>query len=555
MDALAFVYTGAIRLVLVESISEFDIIAISYTWTTGIKHWRDHICKTEGRTYEERILRGSRKLSTSIIPAGTSDNHAITEAQLFFTTVAFFALARGKKFFWIDILCINQDEEKEKEFFVPRMGYLYRSASETHAYPFGAEVLSTVFDDKVYFPVWDTRAWTVQEHILSQNVIFCYAFLGDVREELKKMDDSTFGDSIIGSGPGCTIDVYTPVLNKYWFVGVYMRGKSYTVLETPRGTVTCYMRQESWVGDDLSFKVYMHAEISVQGDWSQVNRSIARSSRNKALYAARNASKTNLPETARISMVAVAERRATVEEDMIYCVLGPLNLDGFPIAYKIGVKEAMLRVFEAIEPKILAHVIGTDWVSRSHTNNKDSALPRVIDSSPVLGILSLRSSILHCKYNREVGTKLTCRREKLRIWKAVDFKIRGGQDLVQSLFGNNRLLLMQGASVFDTPEYTSVRREDIPNHDTKVIIVDMRTLGVNLDDETSEIDRVIEFVEVGVCAETLAIIADLPELATKTSLLTLCCEEMASGALINKGTALILDASALSTEYCDIVIE
>ena len=53
-------------------------------------------------------------------------------------------------------------------------------------------------------------------------------------------------------------------------------------------------------------------------------------------------------------------------------------------------------------------------------------------------------------------------------------------------------------SVFDTPEYTSVRRENIPNHYTKVIIVDMLALGVNMDDETLEIDRVIEFVEIGV---------------------------------------------------------
>ena len=542
MDARAFVYTGAIRLVLVESISDFDVVAISYTWTAGIKQWRDHICKTEGRTYEERILRGSRNLSTSTIPVGRSDNDAITEAQLFFTTMAFFVLTRGKKFFWLDILCINQDEQEEKEFFVPRMGYLYRSASETHTYPFGAEVLSAVFDDKVYFPAWDTRAWTVQERILSQNVLFCYAFRGDMREELKKVEDS-----MTGPGPGRTIDMCTPVLNKYQYDGIYM-------LETTRGSVTCHMKQESWTGGDLSLAAYMHAEISVKGDWSQLNRSVARSSRNKALYAARNASKVNIPETARISMVTVAERRATVEEDMIYCILGTLDLDGFPVAYKIGVEEAMLRVFEAVEPKILAHVIGADWVSRSSTNNKDSALPRVIASSPVIGILSLRPSILHCKYNREVGTKLTCRREKLRIWKAVDFKVRGSQSLVQTTFGNNRLLVMQGASVFDTPEYTSVRRENIPSHHTKVIIVDMLALGVDLDDETSEVDRVVEFVEIGVC-ETLALIADLPELLTKTSLLTLCCEEMASGALMNKGTALILDASAFSTEYCDIVIE
>ena len=52
VDERAFLYTGAIRLVLVESISDFDVTAISFPWTPGIKPWRDHICKVEGRTYE-----------------------------------------------------------------------------------------------------------------------------------------------------------------------------------------------------------------------------------------------------------------------------------------------------------------------------------------------------------------------------------------------------------------------------------------------------------------------------------------------------------------------
>ena len=540
MDARAFVYTGAIRLVLVESISDFDVTAISYTWTPGIKLWRDHICKAEGRTYEERVLRGSRNLSTSTVPIGGSDDDAIAEAQLFFTIIAFFVLTRGKKFFWMDILCINQDEQKEKVFFVPQMGYLYRSASETHSYPFGAEILSAVFSKKVYFPAWDTRAWTVQEQILSRNTLFCYAFQGDVRREVKEANQS-----MMESGPERIINMHTPVLDKYRYDGTYM-------LEMTKSVVTCYMEKESWTGN-FSVAAYLHMEITVKGDWSQFDKSTARSSRYKTLYAAKNSSEADI---ARISMVTVAERQATVKEDMMYGVLGTLGLDAsFPVAYNIGFEEARLRVFEALEPKILAHVIGTDWASGSSTNNKDSALPRVVGSTPVIGILSLRSSILHCKYRREIGTKMTCRREKLRIWRAVDMEIRGSQDVLRATLGNNQLLVMQGASVFDTPEYASIQREAIPRDFTKVILVDMAALGVNSDDEASKVDRVVEFVEIGVC-ETLAILVDLPlEFSTKTSLLALCCQEMASGALLNKGTALILDASAFSTDHCDTVVE
>jgi len=542
VDARAFVYTGAIRLVLVESISDFDVTAISYTWTAGIKRWRDHICKEKGRTYEERVLRGSRNLSTS---TGGSDDNDIAEAQLFFTIVAFFVLSRGKKLFWMDILCINQDEQKEKEFFVPQMGYLYRSASETHAYPFGAEILSTVFSDKLYFPVWDTRAWTVQEQILSRNTWLCYAFQGDVRRELREGAHSALQSAqpMLPSGPEHAINLHTPVLNKYRYDGIYM-------LEMT-STVTCFMEKESSTGN-FSAAAYMLRNIF----GSQFIRNFGRMSRYKALYAVKNSSEAGILEIARISMATVAERRATVEEDMIYCVLGTLDLDGFPVEYNIGFQEARLRVFEALEPKILAHVIGTNWASISSTNNKDSALPPVVGSTSIAGILSLRSSILHCQYRREVGTKMICRREKLRIWQALEIEPFGGSwGVLQATFGSNQLLVMQGVSVFDTPKYASVPREAIPRDDTKAILVDMATFGINSYEEASKIDRVVEFVEIGVC-HTLAFIADLPpEFSMKTALLALCCEEMTSGALLNKGTVLILDASAFSTDHCDTVIE
>jgi len=424
------------------------------------------------------------------------------------------------------------------------MGYLYRSASETHAYPFGAEILSTVFSDKLYFPVWDTRAWTVQEQILSRNTWLCYAFQGDVRRELREGAHPTLQSAqpMLPSGPEHAINMHTPVLNKYRYDGIYM-------LEMT-STVTCFMEKESSTGN-FSAAAYMLRNIF----GSQFIRNFGRMSRYKALYAVKNSSEAGILEIARISMATVAERRATVEEDMIYCVLGTLDLDGFPVEYNIGFQEARLRVFEALEPKILAHVIGTDWASSSSTNNKDSALPRVVGSTPVTGILSLRSAILHCKYRREVGTEMTCRREKLRIWQAVDKEFRGSDAVLQATFGNNQLLVMQGASVFDTPEYASVRREAIPRDDTKVILVDMAALGVSSDDEASKIDEVVEFVEIGVC-RTLAVLADLPpEFSRKTSLLALFCEEMPSGALLNKGAALILDASAFSTDYCDTVVK
>lgn len=546
VDARAFVYTGAIRLVLIEDIRDLDVIAISYTWSEDMKKWRDCICKPEGRTYEERIGRGSRNLSTST-PATDTDSLSIARAHLFFTIVAFLVLTRGKKFFWMDIVCIDQDKRGEKEFFVPQMGHLYRSAFETHAYPLGAEIASSVFSNQLYFPIWETRAWTVQEQILSKQVLFCYAFHGDARDDLKKA-----ASHVADSDHEDVIDLKTPALDRYRHVsGMY-------VLEKMGRMITCYMEEESdGFGGNLPLSAFLHMEIETRGSWSQSGKAIGRSAKYKVMQNARKLlEEQNAPEVARISLATLGDRTATCSEDMIYSVLGVLELDDFKVTYDIGFEEARLRAFEALGPKVLAYIIGADWGSNHNSRNNDSALPRVVASSPITGILSLKPAILNCKYNRSVGTQMYCRHERLRVWKAQPDVWQGGS-VVRTTFGNDGLMMMQGASVFDAPEFACDPITAIPPHLTKVIIIEMSAFGLTDEEIHAKdfgIDKIVEFVDIGMCT-TVLVLPDQWELSTKTSLLTLCCERTVSGNLVNRGTALIMDASALSPAYSNIVVQ
>ena len=483
-------------------------------------------------------------LSTSATSTSGPDGDALVHAQLFFTVVNFSVLARGKKLFWIDMLCIDQNDQQEKNYFVPRMGDLYHRASETHAYPFGSKIPSSVSSDEVYFPLWETRAWTVQEQILSRRLLFCYAFQGDVREDLQNISGG-----VEGSGPECVVDLHSPVLDRYQYAGgMYL-------LHTKGTIATCNIQQEMWVNLPSSAWVSDAAATSFgNGGPDATRRALTRSTAYKSLWAFRQSYDSDVSDTARICMVTLASgRKSSVPEDMIYSILGPLGLPDFPVEYDIGFEEARLRVFEALSPKILAQIIGSEWVNGPTAGNKDSALPRVDSAAPVAFITNFSSAIRDCKYTRNIGTRMNCRRETFRVWTP------DGQDIldqgfVRSTMGRG-LLLMHIASVFDTPKVASMRTKAIPRDQTKVIIADMSTFGVSSDEDASKIDRVVEFVEIGKCEVGSLLLPSLPGLAKVTALLALYCEKTGLGTFVNKGTVLVTDASALSTEYGDIVIE
>lgn len=127
------------------------------------------------------------------LPTTTTDEESegIKQFHLFFTVVSFLVAAQDKTYFWMDLLSIDQDSTAEKEYFVPQMGLLYGAASITHVYATGSTFITTIPSEDLHFPVWETRAWTLQEYILSKNVIYCYCFAGDVMKEVKQLKSET----------------------------------------------------------------------------------------------------------------------------------------------------------------------------------------------------------------------------------------------------------------------------------------------------------------------------------------------------------------------------
>ena len=542
VDAHAFIYSGVIRIVHADDIGDLDFVAISYVWTNDTRKWINDVCSASGSTYEEKIAQVSGMLPTSATSTSGPDGDALAHAQLFLTIVHFSVLARGKKLFWIDMLCIDQNDQQEKNYFVPLMGDLYHRAAETHAYPFGSKIPSSVSSDEVYFPLWETRAWTAQEQILSRRLLFCYAFQGDVREDLRNISGG-----VGGSGPERVVDLHSPMLDRYQYAGgMYL-------LHTKGSIVTCNIQQEMrgnlptgvWISD---------ATVTSFGNGGPdtTRQALTRTAAYQSLSTFKKSHVSDVSDTARICMVTLTSgRKSSVPEDMIYSILGPLGLPDFPVEYGIGFEEARLQVFEALSPKILAQIIGSEWVNGSTAGNKDSALPRVDSAAPVACITDFSSTIRNCKYTRNIGTRMNCRRETFRVWTP------DGQDIldqgfVRSTLGSG-LLLMHIAFVFDTPEVASMPTEAIPRDQIKVTIADESTFGTSSDGDASKIDRVVEFVEIGRC-EVGFLLPSLPRLTEVPALLALYCEKAGRRTLVNKGTVLITDASALSTGYDDIVI-
>ena len=162
MDANEYLYNGFLKLIEVSNLEEKPFVAISYRWTKAVTDWRACIIKCSNSyqgelSYETRLALGSLVFSALTFNTLIDDASAI-EGHRFLSQVALNVSIGDHRYFWMDIICINQDVRAEKEFFVPKMGTLYKSAVTTHAYPIGTSFLSTLESQELYFPIWETRA-------------------------------------------------------------------------------------------------------------------------------------------------------------------------------------------------------------------------------------------------------------------------------------------------------------------------------------------------------------------------------------------------------------
>ena len=537
-----------------------DVIAVSYTWSEDMRRWREKIVQMgSGRTYEDKILRGSASVSHALAGGSFSmndvDQASVTRAQLFFTIVAFMVFTRGKKFFWMDILCINQEEIEEKKFFVPRMATLYDDTYETHAYPSGAEIAPSVTHESVQNPVWETRAWTAQEHILAKRVMFCYIFQGDVVDDVRGVSKESPGPD---DESAVDRQFDSPVLDHFRYSrGIY-------VLRRGEHIVTCHMEAEGQFGNFATdvlgnFSPGTMSSSAGVDQWDIVRKVASRSTMYKQIAEIRKSGGSLV--RARLCLQTLPTRRSTYPEDMIYSALGMFNMEDFVLEYGIGFEEARLRVFEAMRPTVLAHLLGTDWRNSQGNLHRDTALPMIVGGTPTIGATCFQSSILDCKYDRTTGTKLRCRAEKWRIWRPT-MDVLSMTTVTRYVLGNNQLIIVQGSrtdcdqrSLVQPSTSSGVLPISSQPECVRNMVIHGSSIGIS-DEEyfegTQHFEQLVEFIEIGSCHNVELL---MPVGNTAISLMALCTTQLASGNYRNMGTAIIADLDGFTSEFVDVVIE
>lgn len=105
------------------------------------------------------------------------------------------------------------------------------------------------------------------------------------------------------------------------------------------------------------------------------------------------------------------------------------------------------------------------------------------------------------------------------------------------------------ASLFDDPGYADVPISEIPEENIRPVILSGESRLSDEDYFSSEVkyDKEVELVELGECIQ-LGLFPDPGDqkYMTRTAVLALECDD-SSGCLVNRGTVLVLDASAFSS--------
>src|SRR4051794_10610583 len=113
----------------------------------------------------------------------------------------------------------------------------------------------------------------------------------------------------------------------------------------------------------------------------------------------------------------LSTREATIEEDMVYSILGLLGLESFEgIKYGIGFEEARVRVLKALDHEILGSILCTDWYY---------GLLKLKGGKSTKGVILINLLATNAKFDRNKGLSICSRREKLRLWNSPSVYGRG----------------------------------------------------------------------------------------------------------------------------------
>ncbi|KAI0704047.1 hypothetical protein C8Q76DRAFT_801818 [Earliella scabrosa] len=630
VDAQEYVINGIVKVVEVPSLAHQEFVAISYRWTPEITSWRAQIMKY-GRhqpDYHGKLEVGSSILSASISNSLINDA-SVLEGHRFLTQVAFHVMLVQKQYFWIDIVCIDQDKPEEKVFFVPKMGTLYATAAVTHAYPTGTSFLPSLGTPELYFPVWETRAWTLQEHIQSRCVIFLYLFEGHVAQEAVKI--SSKGSTPI-ENPKISWEI--PCSSGMVHVDGVQTGENVCYLwQSSTEVTTSVIEQESWTGG-LPLSAFLNIHCSARSDSASASsqspsypwdHGLRRSTIYKDISSLREPSDAasdvgadltthhlteNNLQKLRTSLALQGSRHATVLADMVYSLLSVLPMEDFPVSYDLLpedqqliitasrdgdeksvnrarhegevrlAEEARLRLFEKMPTHVLSSILGIDWIGVP-SPNRDSALPRIYNTHTLIGVALRKVTITNAHFSRAVGTILHARRARLRIWKDIDQTKKdvpmlragmGAQPYSHPKLPALRLMVMLAVDLSDHPDSDNIPTSSIPKENVHIVILDGSTVGVSdeqYQDPDFPFDITLEFVEIGPSSHQVILqpVHDMDpngasweswnhstDITRSPALLGLVCVADDSGTLNNRGTALVLKLSGLSTDFMEHVI-
>lgn len=177
---------------LVQTLHCVPFVTLSYVWGDAAS-----------RTFEEKALVSeSYNLSDDVCPMDTQPI-ALLEGNLpqTFEDAIGFTKRLGERYVWIDALCIPQDEPDIKSKQISQMdqiysssvctivslesgvegglpGSSYKSPRNVNQYlellPGGLKISTSLMDLRqiIQESPWETRAWTMQEHLLSRRTLF-----------------------------------------------------------------------------------------------------------------------------------------------------------------------------------------------------------------------------------------------------------------------------------------------------------------------------------------------------------------------------------------------
>ncbi|KAL0959632.1 hypothetical protein HGRIS_011334 [Hohenbuehelia grisea] len=527
IDAQKFLLEGSVEIWLLPHLPK-EFVAISYTWSPAIKTWRDNVIaegvidrfnalqiarervelgtlsessplvkNLDEHQYETHVTLGSRIISNRL-PFLDDPTGSMEQAFRFMQTVAFLVHSRRQRWFWIDILCINQDDIREKEFFVPKMGELYRSALETHVYLFGTSFPSELTSIDIYGPLWMTRAWTLQEHLLSKAVFFCYTFTGDIAHELRRFltyDNPTvhsfksprpidFSDQAVRPAKDLPFDW----VRNY----VIASGAAHVTTWGSSGrATTCILEPEftnglgPWFGGALCDKV---SQV-LKDDFDPSRRALTYNNYCLALYAnifkhVARAERGSPREIARL-MADISRRHSTVAVDQIYSILEMLDRTDFPVSYAADPQEVRLSIFESMPEDSLAATLGTEWGCYVNSAHRESALPRIYHTSPLPSLeIEEISALAH--FERSTGTRIYAKMAQFRIWMNVEavwhtLQFQATITQVEPRATESRrkeircLTVMKSVNLAVYPEYANCSTDDIPSEVIRSIFLDSAT--------------------------------------------------------------------------------